>query len=359
MFYIRCRAFNAINRSDEVDALVVVKNKHNFVYWCLSDPSIRDQVTYEGLEEYGLVVKALFNPTIKEIARYKSKNSSLLVFYNPHHYWFGEKKEKDYIAKLCSEVEALESLIGAGAVFPPSKSIVFWENKGYLHDVMREKLIRHPLSYRVTGGRLEEERKLDYPFIVKSLDGYSSNGIWKLNSHEEVLRWVSKNAFIDAEYIIQEFLNISFDIRIICSYGHVVSFYWRLNNGIPDGTRPTPHQWRPTATQNGSTVMFKQLPESVRLLGRQIYEKTDLSLFGADICFKDDDTSSKPFVLEFSPVFQPNPVPPKGIITSSYGRFKSKSQFLSYEIRFRKLSSFIFKTCLVGIIARIGIKKDN
>jgi glutathione synthase/RimK-type ligase-like ATP-grasp enzyme len=201
---------------------------------------------------------------------------------------------------------------------------------------MNEVGLRHPVTKIVEEPNSYNWKSESYPLIIKSENGYSSNGLWLCNSYEDV---PSSEIIENKPLIIQEFLNITFDIRVICVRGSISSFYWRIN--------PKMKEWRPTATQNGATVKFFDLPDSVSTLAQSIYEKTRCVTYGADICFRNDDLNSEPYILEFSPIYQPNPTPPNDLISVNYSSYKNGSAF-RYDRDFETLVGHLIYQIIVG-----------
>lgn len=325
-----CKRPNAI--------MFVVIGRKNFLSWLVSDASVRDRVTYKALKENGFCVSV--KTDIECFNKYSSNHKLDLIWINPYRKMFiGDKSDLPFVEKLSCLISSIEDC--AQFVYPRSYDVLFWENKKYMHEFMENNLLRHPKTTYINSIDLDELASIEYPCIIKSLAGYSSNGIWLVRNSDEL-----KSIFINATtgLLIQEFLNIKFDIRVICVFGEVVSFYWRIND--------ISEEWRPTATKNGSTVQFIQLPIAVENLAKDIYNKSGCVSFGADICFKNDDETSDPYILEFSPVYQPNPVPNNGVVTTNYSKFKNGS-LSNYESKFESLCYFISNSILLGARKRI------
>lgn len=324
IFFLRVSIFNRYQ--GDLDFLIVIENKEHLLYWLVGDPGLKDRVLFNEITSQGGTVSVVFNP--RDLMRFQAK---IAVFINPHHFMFSKnRREHNYLQRLHAYVDELSSV--APQCYPSSDDIKFWENKVYMHEVMDAVDLRHPKTTICHDGSYPDE--IEFPVIVKTEDGYSSNGLFLCQAKEDFIRAMSE---VNGSFLIQEFLNIGFDIRVICVEGKVVSFYWRINDKSDD--------WQPTATQNGATVQFVDLPDVVFELASEIYTKTGCVTYGADICFRDDDINTTPYLLEFSPIYQPNPAPPNQLVTANYASFKGAS--LQYDKRFEALNRLIYSQLLV------------
>lgn len=327
-FLFKARVNNLLMRDGEENAVLILNYNCNPIYWLVSDPGLKDRIIYDVLRSNGFAVAVRFNPSEQDLQ--SSDLSNKAVFFNPHHFMFSAKRRDDhYLERLHRYCELIDDL--SEFSHPSKQDIKFWENKAYLHEVMARVELRHPKTLLLREGA--DIDNVQFPTIVKSLDGYSSNGLWKIDNPQDLEKLLCRLNVC----LLQEFLNITFDIRVIVVNGVVLSFYWRINPASPD--------WKPTATQNGATVRFYDLPQSVENLAVEIYNKTGCKMYGADICFKNDDLESAPYLLEFSPVFQPNPQA-EGLETQSYSEFKGASPFL-YDRRFEELNSLIYQKLII------------
>tara|TARA_Y100001980_G_C14553970_1_gene339922 strand:+ start:2517 stop:3563 length:1047 start_codon:yes stop_codon:yes gene_type:complete len=321
-----------ISRND-ANAILIVNNRFNFKYWIASDPGLKDRLIFKALRSHGFRVKIIFNPDVDD-TEFKNLIKDKLVFYNPHHFMFSSSRK---FSKYFEQLHRFASVLSDNSYFchPNKIDIKFWENKQYMHQELDRLSIPSPdTKFLNLGDRFH----ITNPSIVKTMHSYGSNGIWLIESNGEVDKLLKENNSI----LLQEFLNISFDIRVICSFGKVVSFYWRINNS---------NDWKPTATSGGSTVRFFNLPKSVEKLASEIYEKTGCITYGADICFKNDDIGTQPLVLEFSPVYQPNPQSKKSLETINYSNFKNKSLF-DYDNEFERINIYIFNDIIQNLLKK-------
>jgi hypothetical protein len=323
-------------------AVVIIYQKAVPKYWFVGDPGLKDRIAYLTLKRHGFSTRVIFDPSPEEIQLIPER----LVWFNPHHFVFGKERQADgaHAQNLSELISKMES--GGRKVIPSSQDILFWENKIFMHQMMANSKLRHPKSIICDSvgpndfARLAQE--LGMPFLMKSPDGYSSNGLSLIRCENDFLKAVPA-----LNIIAQEFLNISMDLRLIMVDGVTESFYWRKN--------PPAKEWKPTATSGGATVQFYDLPNAAEKLGKEIYEKFDVQTFGADICWRDDDISSEPFVLEFSPIYQPNPIPSEAILSRRYSEFKERT-IIQYDKAFETLISELFSKQLLKYRAKLRME---
>lgn len=310
------------------DSVIIIKKRHAKLYWLIGDPGLKDRLVFKSLVNNGFNPRILIDPTEKELSKIEEK----LIWINPHHYMFDKNRAENglHSQQISEFIKKLEK--AGKTVIPSSRDILYWENKIHMHREMKERGLRHPKSIIIDDLTqvkfIELQKSLGCPFLIKLPDGYSSKGLYLVRT-EQQFREIGPVR----KAIAQEFLNIQSDLRLIMVNGETASFYWRKN--------PKSEEWKPTATSGGATVEFYNLPVAAEKLGREIYEKFGLSTFGADITWRNDDLSTEPYVLEFSPIYQPNPITPGQRSTVNYNTFKQKSIF-RYDKAFEELVISIF-----------------
>lgn len=322
-------------------AVLVVYRKSVPLYWLVGDPGLKDRIAYRTLKRHGFQTRVIFDPTEEELHSIPER----LVWFNPHHFVFGKVRQADgeHAKNLSNLISLIESR--DRKVFPTSSDILYWENKLYMHKKMVEFKLSHPRS--ILHDQLEKENfdklsnELGMPFLIKSPDGYSSNGLVLIKNESDYHSVTPiKNV------IAQEFLNITMDLRLIMVDGVTESFYWRKN--------PKADEWKPTATSGGATVQFADLPPAAERLGREIYDRFGIETFGADICWRNDDINTEPYVLEFSPIYQPNPIPNNGVVSQRYSDFKERTVF-RYDQSFEILVGELFSKQLLRYRAKLRL----
>lgn len=212
-------------------------------------------------------------------------------------------------------------------VFPSSYEVQFWENKAYMHQKFEELGISTPETHLYTSLPELLSKRIVYPYLIKEEHSFSSYGVHKINSEEQLIKLIDETFFLrNRQIVVQELLNMKRDLRVILVGNKIVLHYWRIN---------TDKEWKPTSTSHGSDVDFVSFPEQWRSFIIQQFKALGLRTGAFDIAWQNDDLSTTPLILEVSPYYQPNPpVDPKemGI---SYGEYKQKFLLKSgYDQRF-------------------------
>jgi len=212
--------------------------------------------------------------------------------------------------------------------YPNSYEINFWENKSYMHGRFDELNISAPSTYMLESVDQVLGCPLKYPFLIKEEHSYSSNGLHKITSEDDLRKLITPAFFERNDKIIaQQLLNMRKDLRVTFVGSEIVLHYWRINLA---------KEWKPTATSFGSDVDFVFFPEKWRQFITDEFRKLGLRTGAFDVAWENDDLDTTPKILEVSPVFQPNPpvdLAKEGF--SSYADFKYKVGFAkSYEARY-------------------------
>ena len=200
--------------SNDANAILIINNRFNFLYWIASDPGLKDRLLFRALHSHGFKVKIIFNPDIED-REFQNYINGKVVFYNPHHFMFSSSRKS---ANYLEQLHRFSSILSDNSFFchPNKRDIKFWENKKYMHEELDRLFISSPDTKFLNVG---DEFHITDLSIAKTIDSYSSNGIWLIERDDQVHELLRKNDCI----LLQEFLNISFDIRVICSFGKVVS----------------------------------------------------------------------------------------------------------------------------------------
>lgn len=216
-------------------------------------------------------------------------------------------------------------------VFPKSYEILFWENKVFMHDKFEELGIPTPKTVAIEIHNLFTlPIGFSFPCLLKEIHSAGSNGVHKINSIEDAeiiltsLR--SQNLQCD-KILVQSLLFMDRDLRVILIGKEIVSYYWRINLG---------KEWKPTSTKHGSRVDFEYFPDEWKSYIIEIFQKLNINTGAFDLVWENNDYSKPPVVLEVSPSYQPNPVPPQNLKVS-YGKYKSGFRLIdSWDSRFIK-----------------------
>lgn len=249
------------------------------------------------------------------------------VIWRPSQLLF--PKEKRFTSYATNKwVHWAKQIENLGArILPNSDVISYYENKINMHKMFERVGVRAPRSFIVSDEKEYEEaiERLGLPFIVKGPYSYSSLAIDLIRTKDEYIqlgidlssegsarsRSLGVPTF-SLPVIIQQFLNIKRDLRVVFIGEKILSSYWRINSS---------KGWQPTATRFGSGVSFHGFPEQWTEFINKTINKIDFPWGGFDIAWQNDDLSTEPFILEVSPIFDPNP-PPTKKYENDYYRFK-------------------------------------
>jgi|GEM_PF-5437348 len=198
-------------------------------------------------------------------------------------------------------------------VIPNQADGEYWENKLYMHEQFNKLNISHPTTILVDANRRAPAKpELDFPILFKPAHGSGSTGIEKINNQEEYNHIISTTKH--TEYLLQDWVDMRSDLRLIYIGDELVLHYWRLNET---------GAWMPTSTGRGSSVDFVNLPDQWMDFIFQEYKKLDLHTGAFDITWQKDDLNTKPLILEVSPSYMPNPAPVGKYLTRPYGEYKN------------------------------------
>lgn len=223
------------------------------------------------------------------------------------------------------------NLIAQGNKIVPSEyDTLFWENKIYMHKKFSELEISHPKTIVVDENNIAPDiPNLHFPILFKPAHSSGSTGIVKLNSIDEYKKVVASTTL--KEYLLQEWIDMHKDLRLIFIGDELVLHYWRINNG---------NEWKPTSTGHGSSVDFDTLPTDWMPFIFKEYKKLNLHSGAFDITWPNDDLTKQPMILEVSPSYMPNPAPSEIFKNKSYSAFKK--QIFGKDAYYKKYIDLVF-----------------
>jgi len=271
---------------------------------------------------YNALAKRKYNVTIytkKNIGRFYNKKIFIIgtKMFNIYNFF-------DYTSILHLIVEELEKQ--DNTVFPNSYQIKFWENKDFMHKEFERLSINTPKTKIIYSLEELKTYNFTYPFLLKEIHSCSANGIYKINSWDDLVRY--ENINFKEGILVQELLNIKRDLRVILIGNEIVLHYWRINLS---------NEWKPTSTGYGSMVDFETFPEQWRKWIIKQFSKLNLDTGAFDIAWQNDDLKTTPYILEVSPFYQPNPKPPKKLLIP-YGEWKKSFSLINnYDKSFIEL----------------------
>lgn len=123
-------------------------------------------------------------------------------------------------------------------------------------------------------------QQLEYPVVVKVVDGTKGNGVYLANNRDEI---TSLNQTIEApHFLIQEYISTSAgrDIRVVAFHGTVLSVLERNNSKN--------HDFRSNVALGGEVIPMDSNPR-IDELAREVYNATKIDLCGIDLLFNGDD----------------------------------------------------------------------
>jgi len=305
------------------------------------DQFIRTMAVYDHLKNSGKIVSLY---TKKDIGKFHQRK---VVFFLSED--FNVYRFADYTDILNHLIQNLEKQ--GNRVFPSSWEVGFWENKALMHQRFIELGIRTPDSVVLTvanAGLVNNIEAPSYPLLVKENHSCSSLGVHALASPLDLTRLLSQADFKKRNHavVLQKRLNIHRDLRVILVGNQIVWHYWRINLS---------KEWRPTATGFGNQVDFGNFPERWREWIIEAFLKLSLTTGAFDIAWENDDLNTEPYILEVSPVYQPNPRPKQLDYLQRYGWWK-KSLTLrdNYHIAYINLEFTIQEHLVKELVRKWG-----
>jgi len=219
-----------------------------------------------------------------------------LIYHNLSSF-YGKKENQDYTDVLLDFQKRL--LNRSNVLIPSHEDSRYWENKIYMHERFLELDISHPKTFVVSGTTtMPKSTDFTYPVLFKPAHSAGSQGIEKMDNPEALEEHIRKTSY--KEYLIQEWIDMRRDLRLIYIGDELVVHYWRINQD-PD--------WKPTATTGGSSADFVSLPTQWLPYIKDQYKRLGLKTGAFDITWQNDDLNTTPLILEVSPSYMPNPSP--------------------------------------------------
>lgn len=277
------------------------KNKYNYFF---SPAIINDVALLVATIQKQKKFRLLFGH--KKVLRLRNKKithniSSLFTFYEGN----------DYVRSLHNFQQKL--IENGNRVIPAQKDTRLWENKIYMHKLFKDLNISHPETIVVDSqSKPPENPIMKFPLLFKPAHSSGSTGILKIDNLEQYTDVINNTKY--SEYMIQEWIDMRSDLRLIFIGDELDLHYWRINESP---------EWKPTSTGHGSSVDFVSLPKKWMNYIYEEYKKLDIYTGAFDITWRNDDLNSKPLILEVSPSYMPNPAPVGKYIDLPYGKYKS------------------------------------
>ena len=204
-----------------------------------------------------------------------------------------------------------EKLTSVNAIVtPPPELLRLWENKVFMHTEFERLNIPTPKTLIKSLSQMNG--KEEFPILLKYPHSSGSKGLYKLDNQQS-LNALLKIFDVHKAMIVQEFIPLTMDVRVVVENGIIKSHYWRKNVDSKE--------WHPTSTSLGSILSYDPLPDEVVTIVNDTIKKMSLSFCAFDLAFRDERGCTNVVVLEVSPFYQLNPVNYRDI---PYRDFKRK-----------------------------------
>jgi len=282
----------------------------NLIQYFYSDSFLTDLALVESVVTVKGNYKLQFG--LRDLANIQNST----VYFNMSER-FNKEGYQNYTKSILYLVDQLEAQ--RNSCVPNRRDVEFWENKVFMHQEFDRLNVSTPATDILRYGD-EIPNSIKYPTIIKEVHSKGAEGVYKVSSKvdlEELLS--SKSIWRDNnELLVQQFLNIRTDIRIVFIGNELMYFHWRYNE--------KKNEWEPTTYKQGTTADFYNYPDQWREFILDEFKKLDVVSGAFDIAWDNDDYNTEPLVLEVSPSFFPNPTPPKDHHIR-YGDYKHKLHF--------------------------------
>jgi hypothetical protein len=247
----------------------------------------------------------------------------------------------DYAKQMQELIAGIE---GQGnRTFNSSGEVRFWENKGYMHRRLDEIGAPTPRTRLLTADTWRSAEFDLEPLLIKEEHSSSSKGVQHFRTAADARRYVEGYAFRPGESLVMQEVvpGATKDLRLTMVGDRMIesATYWRIKS--PEALARS--EWTTTATSNESTVVHGEVPEGAVKAAARYMRDLGIRTAGFDFMFRDDDVTGPPLVLEFSPLYDPNPPKPRRYDDWSYKRYKSnpyisEGYFFQQHLAFREIA---------------------
>ncbi len=212
--------------------------------------------------------------------------------------------------------------------FPNPIESRMWENKEFMHKVFEEKNIPTPVTEIVNSVEALSYLEIKFPVLTKSPNLNQSKGIDVHFNAKSLTNAVERKLLQSKVVIIQELLDISFDIRVVVISGKVVYHYWRHKVSSLDDD-----SFSSTSTVNGGLIDIDELPLDIIEESLIAARKLGLSLAAFDVTYVLKKGKKEVVFFEVSPSFILNPIPKlESDRNRPYVRYKAKYWRFNVEL---------------------------
>lgn len=296
-------------RSDSENIIWIYPNAFkNLGLYLRSNAFLNDAALIQSFVERNIHFNIIIGPCIGMLS---NKN----IYYNISKL-FNIYQFSNHSATIINVVDELEKQ--NNTLYPSLKELKYWENKSYMHRSFDELKIPSPKTWIISKPDDVNlfANSIVYPCLLKECNSSGSLGVHKVENESDLKGLICEyNKSGKYEFLVQKFVDIRKDLRVIFVEGEIILHYWRINQS---------ENWKPTSTGHGSKVDFINFPENWRNEILSISKKLGIRTGAFDIAWENDDLTNEPLILEVSPSYMPNPEIPKKWSNMSYGDYKRK-----------------------------------
>ena len=251
-----------------------------------------------------------------------------IIFWSPNQN-FDKYKVRNYTDSITFLAKQLEKQ--GNKIFVKANEIKYLENKYYMHKKFDELEINTPTTWYYKSVYDIDYNLLTFPLLFKGVHSSGSQDIFKLNNLKDLKIFISdfERHNPNLEIVLQKLVNMRKDMRVTTIGNEIIFSFWRINKS---------KEWQTTATKNGASVIFEDVPDQWKNYILECVKKTKMDICGLDITFENDNIKNKPYILEVSPRFSQNP--PYKNKKFTYGDYKKKV-FIKNNYRYNQTKVLI------------------
>lgn len=268
-------------------------------------------------------------------------NSSEIVYYSAVPFGKGGVNQGEHLYDKISKISA--------SCYPSAQEIRFWENKDYMHGMFDKIDVPCPKTYVLDSEISLENIVIDFPVLTKIPNGNHSRGIVSHDNVESLSKFLMSNDNKGKVFLLQQQLDIKFDIRVVTIGDKVVYHYWR--------DKQESNVFTTTSTSNGSTLRVDALPQELVDCVTRVSKDLGLLMAAYDITYSENNKHISPVIFEVSPSFLLNPIPKDiNTLNSPYVEYKNSTRrFIQDRLeQFVLLKIDYVKEVRAGRVNRMG-----
>lgn len=187
------------------------------------------------------------------------------------------------------QINALVYALGC-RIFPSQSSYLIGHNKTEIHRALQACVPQHIphtlIKANDEANREEVWQEMDLPFVAKLTKSSMGQGVWLIETSED---WRHYCSIVDI-LLVQEYLPIERDLRVVIVGNRIIDSYWRLqaSKGFYNNV-----------AQGGVVDRSLPTPDSAVELVLEVAKTLGINHAGFDIAM----VGSHPYILEFNRLF--------------------------------------------------------